>query len=180
MKAVNLEARPIMGASDMSFTVGSWVGKCNFTTVSLDDFDVILGVDFFLSVEVSVMPHLGGILICDDKSPSFVSSIFVDQSDRVNKNKGLLSAMQLKDGLRQGDMTYLAILVEIKLNVCQNVPDAVAKVLDEYADIMLPELPKELPRRRATDHKIELIPGTIPRAQAPYRMLPVELVELRN
>ncbi|PON59962.1 hypothetical protein TorRG33x02_286090, partial [Trema orientale] len=42
------------------------------------------------------------------------------------------------------------------------------------------ELPKELPPRRAIDHKIELEPGTRPPAKAPYRMAPSELMELRK
>jgi hypothetical protein len=60
------------------------------------------------------------------------------------------------------------------------VPDAVENVLDEYADIMPPELPKELPPRRATDHKIDLILRAIPPAQALYWMSLVELVELKT
>jgi hypothetical protein len=109
-----------------------------------------------------------------------MAGVFVDQSNRFNKNKGLLSAIQLKDGLRRGNMTYLAVLVKINSNECQEVPDAVAKVLDEYADIMPPKLPKELPPRRATDHKIELVPGAVPPIQALYWMSPAELVELRQ
>jgi hypothetical protein len=111
---------------------------------------------------------------------SFVLGVFVDQSDRVNKNKGLLSVIQLKDRLRRGNMTYLAVVVEINLNVCQEVPDAVVKVLDEFANIMALELPKELPPKRASDHKIDLVLRAIPPAQAPYRMSPTWLVELRN
>ena len=42
------------------------------------------------------------------------------------------------------------------------------------------ELPKKLPPRRDIDHKIELLPGTVAPAQAPYRMAPQELVELRK
>lgn len=51
--------------------------------VPLDDFDVILGVDFLISAKVSVMTHLGGILICDEKSPALVSGVFIDQSSRL-------------------------------------------------------------------------------------------------
>ena len=40
---------------------------------------------------------------------------------------------------------------------------------------MPPELPKNLPPRRDIDHKIELLPGTVTPAQAPYRMTPKEL-----
>ena len=45
---------------------------------------------------------------------------------------------------------------------------------------MPPELPKKLPPRRDIDHKIELRPGTVAPAQAPYHMAPKEFVELRK
>ena len=41
-------------------------------------------------------------------------------------------------------------------------------------------LPKTLPPRRAVDHRIELIPGAKPPAQAPVRMPPAELAKLRR
>ena len=60
------------------------------------------------------------------------------------------------------------------------VPDSVVKILKEFRDVMLAKLPKELPPRRPIDHKIELMSGTKPLAQAPYRMPPTELLELRR
>ena len=46
---------------------------------------------------------------------------------------------------------------------------------------MMPlELPKTLPSRHAVDHKIELVPGSKPPSKAPYRMSPMELVEMRK
>lgn len=47
-------------------------------------------------------------------------------------------------------------------------------------DVMAPELPKTLPPTRDIDHKIELLPGSVAPAQAPYRMAPKELAELRR
>lgn len=60
------------------------------------------------------------------------------------------------------------------------MPDVVAELLDEFMDMMPSELPKMLPPRRAVDHKIELEPGAIVPAKAPYRMSPMELAELRK
>ena len=40
------------------------------------------------------------------------------------------------------------------------------------------ELPKTLPTRCADDHKIELVPGSKSPSKAPYRMSPMELVEM--
>ena len=38
----------------------------------LDDFDLILGVKFFVQAKAIAMPHLGGLLIADEVSPSFI------------------------------------------------------------------------------------------------------------
>ena len=60
------------------------------------------------------------------------------------------------------------------------VPNSMIKILKEFRDVMSAELPKELPPRWPIDHKIELLPGTKAPAQAPYRMSPTELLELRK
>lgn len=53
------------GASNVSVALCSGHGICNLTVVPLDDFDVILGIDFMLGAKVSVIPHFGGIFIRD-------------------------------------------------------------------------------------------------------------------
>ena len=42
---------------------------------SLDDFEMIFGIEFFVQAKIiaMAMPHLGGILIANEKSLSFVS-----------------------------------------------------------------------------------------------------------
>ncbi|KAK4384537.1 hypothetical protein Sango_3050900 [Sesamum angolense] len=92
----------------------------------------------------------------------------------------LMSAMQVKAGLRHGEQTYLAAMIEIKSDVVQEVPDKVVELLQEFKDVFPPELPKKLPPRPANNHAIELEPGARPPAQAPYRMAPAELAELRK
>ncbi|WKA05087.1 hypothetical protein VitviT2T_023072 [Vitis vinifera] len=92
----------------------------------------------------------------------------------------MLSAIQLKRGLKKGQETYVAALIKIKEGQSVEVPDSVVKILKEFKDVMPAELPKELPPWRPIDHKIELLPGTKAPAQAPYRMPPAELLELRK
>ena len=74
----------------------------------------------------------------------------------------------------------IAALMEIKPDHVVEVPNSVAKVLDEFRDVMPAELPKVLPPQRVFDHKIELEPGTRPPTRAPYHMAPAELAELRK
>ncbi|CAH9148831.1 unnamed protein product [Cuscuta epithymum] len=178
MKTVNAAARDVTGRADVSLKVGDWSGVCSLTVLPLDDFDVILGNEFLLAARVAVFPYLGGMMINDEEKPGFVRGRYTDQG----KAKGIAacSAMQIKKGMKRGYETYLAVMIETKEGIYQDVPERVADLLEEFKDVMPPELPKKLPPRRAVDHKIELVPGARPPAQAPYRMSPSELEELRS
>ena len=91
----------------------------------------------------------------------------------------MLSAMQLEKGLKKNEVTYLAALKEDSINpMGDSMLAEVKKALDEFKDVMPPELPKKLPPRREEDHKIELESGAKPPAMGPYRMAPPELEEL--
>jgi len=99
--------------------------------------------------------------------------------DSSNKN-GVLSTMQLKDGLRMWEVTYLVALREFKEKDIDDVLEKVVELLEEFEDVMPFGLPKTLPPKRVADHKIELLSGATPPAWVPYRMSPKELVELQK
>lgn len=82
IKAVNSEAKPIIGMTIVELKVGSWSGQCGLMAIPLDDFDVILGNEFL----VAVMPHLGGLLIAYVDNPSFVKGVY-DASTASEKKK---------------------------------------------------------------------------------------------
>ena len=54
----------------------------------------------------------------------------------------------------------------------------VVPVVKEYRDVFPEEL-LGLPPEREIEFGIELVPGTTPISKTPYRMAPVELVELK-
>ena len=60
------------------------------------------------------------------------------------------------------------------------IPNSVAKLLHEFANVMPATLPKELPPQRPINHLIELISGSKLRTIAPYQMSPTKLLELRK
>ena len=51
-------------------------------------------------------------------------------------------------------------------------------VVDEFVDVFAE--PSSLPPQRSVDFGIELEPGTRPISKAPYRMAPVEMLELKK
>ncbi|KAK9090981.1 hypothetical protein Sjap_024158 [Stephania japonica] len=180
MKAVNSEAKRIQGmATDVNLKVGSWEGKINLMAVPLDDFDVILGNDFLHLGSIALMPFLKGLFVMNKSHPCFVPATNTIAGKEKTKLSHL-SAIQVKDGLRKGEPTFLAALVETKARTTSKIPDVVVEMLEDFGDVMPAELPKQLPPKREIDHEIELIPGSKPPAQAPYRMAPKELEELRK
>ncbi|XP_073106542.1 uncharacterized protein [Elaeis guineensis] len=175
MKAVNSEARPIAGlARDVPIRVGTWSGKANFMAVPLDDFQVILGMDFLQAARVVPMPFLDALCMMGDESPCVVP-VARQTLERIHQ----ISSLQLKRRIKKGELTYVAALkLEMEPKDMGPFPPGVLRVLQEFEDVMPPELPKTLPPRRAVDHKIELEPGAKCPAHPPYRMAPPELAEL--
>ncbi len=178
IKAMNSGAMPVKGVAECTLELGSWKGACSLMVVLLDDFDLILGMEFFLSAKACLMPHLRGVMLGDERAPCFVPT---EAWVPAEKGKGsMITAKQAKKVLKQGESTFLAALREVQIEEPQEIPAVVQKMLGAFIDIMPTELPKELPPRRPVDHQIELMPGAVPLAKAPYRMAPLELAELRK
>ncbi|XP_068657943.1 uncharacterized protein [Aristolochia californica] len=176
MKAVNSAACEVQGiAKNVPVVIGKWVGFLNFTIVGMDDFKVILGMEFFTVCRAFVMPHVGVVGIMDEQSPCTVSEV----EDEKNKYL-MLSALQLKKGLKQGCSTYIDSFCAIEQVEAMPTPKEIQTIFHEYRDVMPEQLPARLPPRRGVDHRIELEPGARKPAQAPYRMAPKELDELQK
>lgn len=120
LKAMNSEVRRIQGSAAASLVVDSWEGVINMMIARLDDFDLILGVEFLVKAKVSIVPHLSGIFIGDENTPCFV------QANGPNKGKEikLQSAKLLKASVKKGQLAYVAARVEIKPDVVVEVPDS--------------------------------------------------------
>ncbi|GAV63754.1 gag-asp_proteas domain-containing protein [Cephalotus follicularis] len=74
IKAVNSQAQAMAEmAHGAQISMGDWAGKIDLMVVPLEDFDLILSNDFFISEMVIMMPHLCGLFIMNERSPCFVS-----------------------------------------------------------------------------------------------------------
>ncbi|KAL6322424.1 hypothetical protein AAG906_008079 [Vitis piasezkii] len=174
---VNSAAKPSHGvARGVTMHIGSWEGRVDFTVAPMDDFKMVLGMDFLQKVKAVPLPFLRSMAILEEEKPCMVPTV----TEGTPKTP-MLSAMQVKKGLKREEVTYLATLKEEKDDGSgEPMPKEIKGVLDEFKDVMPPELPKRLPPRREEDHKIELEPGAKPPAMGPYRMAPPELEELRR
>ncbi|GAV81435.1 hypothetical protein CFOL_v3_24890 [Cephalotus follicularis] len=74
IKAVNYQVQAVAGmVHDVQISMGDWEGKTISMVVPLDDFEVILGSDFFISENIILMPYLCGLLVTNERRPCFVA-----------------------------------------------------------------------------------------------------------
>jgi hypothetical protein len=78
----------------------------------------------------------------------------------------------------QGDR-HAHVEVQLQLNALKESRLEDIPVVNEFQDVFPQELPG-MPPDREIEFTIDLIPGTTPIAQAPYKMGPKELVELKK
>ena len=87
----------------------------NFLIMQLDDFDVILGDEFFVAARATLLPFIRVMLIFDEKQPCYILARCVIGNNKTSKGKGpMVSAMQVEHELKKGEMTYLVVMIEVK------------------------------------------------------------------
>ncbi|KAG8367928.1 hypothetical protein BUALT_Bualt16G0123700 [Buddleja alternifolia] len=174
VKAINSAAQPIAGvAKSVLIRAGSFEGRTNLSVVVMDDFKLILGLEFLRDTKSAVFPHADSLMMMGNK-PCVIPTYAGKLSE---KN---LSAMQFEKGCKRNEQSYLCTLYLEEDEISGPLPEKVKKLLREFVDVMPDELPRKLPPKRDIDHEIELVPGTKPPARAPYRMSQPELAELRK
>ena len=76
LKVVNSQAQETHGlAKNAAIQMGDWKGTIDLISVPLDDFDFILGNNFFQRVKAALLPHLNGLLIMNEKQLCFMVGI---------------------------------------------------------------------------------------------------------
>ncbi|KAA0066230.1 Asp_protease_2 domain-containing protein [Cucumis melo var. makuwa] len=117
MKAVNSIALPVVGlVKQMVIRLGGWKGSVDFVVVKMDDFDVVLGMEFLLEHQVIPMPSAKCLVIIG----SFPTVV---QADICQPNKfKMISAMQLDKSPVQEEPPSAAILLEALGKLGETVP----------------------------------------------------------
>ncbi|KAA0055470.1 DNA/RNA polymerases superfamily protein [Cucumis melo var. makuwa] len=138
--------------------------------LELQALDVILGMDFLFTHYASMNCHRKEVTF---RKPGLTEVVF--RGERKIIPTSLTSALKVEKLLRKGCTTFLAHVVEVQEEKLK--PEEVP-VVNEYLDVFSADL-SGLPPDREVEFTIELLPGTTPISQAPYRMAPSELKELK-
>ncbi|KAA0046480.1 gag-asp_proteas domain-containing protein [Cucumis melo var. makuwa] len=175
MKAVNSVALPIVGLVNRStIKLGGWKGPVDFVVVKMDDFDVVLGMEFLLEHQVIPMPS-GKCLAIFGFFPTVV------QADiRQPKGFKMILAMQLDESSAQEEPSSAAILLGALEKPRETVLKDTPCVPEKCHDVLPNSWPKSVSMRRTIDHGIELLPEAKASAKNAYRMVPPELAKLQK
>ena len=68
----------------------------------------------------------------------------------------------------------------LQKQICQKLPVEIQDVLSEFRDIIVDDLPNELPPITNISHHMDFIPGVSLRNKDSYRMTPQENEEIRK
>src|ERR1051325_8353653 len=138
--------------------------------LDMQDFDIILGMDFMSKYQTILDCHRRVVTIRCPKG-----KIVQFQGERKILPTCTISTLKGEKLLRKGCEAYLAYVINTqaeKMKI-EDIP-----VVREFPDVFPEELPG-LPPVREVEFSIDLILGTGPISRAPYRMAPVELSELK-
>ncbi|VVA41124.1 PREDICTED: retrotransposon, partial [Prunus dulcis] len=146
--------------SDSAVLVGDVCLEADLIPLEMVGLDVILGMDWLVKHHASVDCFRKEVIL---RSPGRPEATFYGE---------LMTATRL---LRKGCSGYLAYIVDSRTQELQleDIP-----VVRDFPNVFPDDLPG-LPPHREIEFTIELMPGISPVSQAPYRMAPAELKELK-
>lgn len=96
LKAVNSAAKPIEGvAKEVRASIGEWTGTIDLSVVPMDDFQLVLGMEFLDKVTAFPLPFANTVCIIDGENTCMVP---IERSKQIET----ITAMQFKKGYRRG------------------------------------------------------------------------------
>ncbi|GJR01721.1 hypothetical protein Tco_0524705 [Tanacetum coccineum] len=138
--------------------------------IKLSSFDVVIGIDWLSKYHARI--------ICDEKVVhiSIDGETLIIRGDRSKIRLNLISCIKTERYISTGGQVFIAQIMEKKSDEkrLEDIP-----VVKEFPEVFLKDLPG-LPPVRQVEFQIDLIPGAIPVARAPYRLAPLEMQGLSN
>ncbi|KAL0534846.1 hypothetical protein IC582_029143 [Cucumis melo] len=131
---------------------------------------VILGMNFLFAHYASMNCHRKEVVF---RKPGFAKVVFRDMRKVIPRS--LISVLKVEKLLRKGCTAFLAHMIVVQREKLKSEDVSVVK---EFLDVFPDDL-SNLPPNRKIEFTIELLPGTTPISQTPYRMTPSELKELK-
>ena len=150
--------------------IESYEFRANLVLLDIQDFDVILGMDWLSRHHATMDCFRKEVKFCRPGEPEITFC-----GVRKILSSSMMSVLMAGKMLRKSYPGYLAYVVEVR-DDDMRLEDIL--VVKEFPDVFPDDL-LGLPPDKEIDFQIELAPGTEPISRAPYRMASAELKELK-
>ncbi|GJS60447.1 putative reverse transcriptase domain-containing protein [Tanacetum coccineum] len=146
--------------------------------IDLGSFDVIIGMDWLAKNHA--------VIVCDEKIVCipYGNEILIIQGDKSDKDNNstlsIISCEKAQKYMEKGCQLFMA-QVTMKENKDKSKEKRVKDVptVQNFQEVFPEDLPR-LPPIRQVEFQIDLVPGAALVAQAPYRLAPSEMKELKT
>ncbi|GJZ44003.1 putative reverse transcriptase domain-containing protein [Tanacetum coccineum] len=137
-------------------------------SIELGTFNVIIGMDW--------LSECCAVIVCGDKVVRipYNNKTLIIKGDKGTSRLKVISYIKARKYIERGCQLYLAQVTE-KEPVERQLEDV--PIIRDFAEVFLEDLLGLSPPRQV-EFWIELVPGAIPVAYAPYRLVPSEMKEL--
>ncbi|KAJ9560990.1 hypothetical protein OSB04_006150 [Centaurea solstitialis] len=137
--------------------------------IPMESLDVVLGWDWMIrnKVKIDCEQKMVRIKLPDGRTA-------VVYGTKRNRSTSLISVIKANRCIRKGCIWFMAYVVDSEKNKLE-VKDV--EVVRDYPEVF-PEDLVSLPPDREIEFRIDLVPGAMPIAKAPYRLAPSELKEM--
>ncbi|GKE14001.1 putative reverse transcriptase domain-containing protein [Tanacetum coccineum] len=138
--------------------------------IKLGSFDVIIGMDWLSKYHAEIIYDEKVVHIPID------GETLIIRGDRSKTQLSLISCIKIERYISRGCQVFIAQVMEKKSDErrLEDIP-----VVREFPEVFPKDLP-DFPPVRQVEFQIDLIPGAVPVARAPYRLAPSEIQELSN
>ncbi|GJW90787.1 reverse transcriptase domain-containing protein [Tanacetum coccineum] len=144
--------------------------KIDIMPIKLGSFDVVIGMDWLSKYHARI--------ICDEKFIHIPidGGTLIIRDDQSKNRLSLTSCIKTERYISRGYQVFVAQVME-KKSAEKRLEDI--RVVREFPEVFPEDLPG-LPPVRQVEFQIDLIPGAVPVARAPYRLAPLEMQELSD
>jgi len=152
--------------SDLPLKMNKYQNKLTFFVTKLKAYDIVLGKSRLAQYNPMIDWRTNKIEF--NQKNNVIKLQAGSKKRQSTRQLNPINAMQLKSIVSKSECELFLIYSDYEslndLELSQDVVENkdLKRLLEEYEDVFLKDLPSELPPSRNVDHKIEIIPGSTP------------------
>ena len=153
MKFINWVILSVLGVVKRSpIKLGTWTGQTDFLIVEMDDFNIVLGMDFRLEYKVILMPLIK-CLVVTESNPKIIQ-----KNTHQTRGVNMTSTLQLRRDIND-ELTLAAIAVVEEGSSSEVTPTETSWSLHKQRNVRPESQTKYLSSFGLIDHEIDFISG---------------------